>query len=213
LPPASGSDPVRRELLRAAAAYPASLAYGKVTTEHPLAGFLRNHGVHEAEIAWFAKRCGKPDILGCNCYPGMRSGGSGAKDADSVAQAAREAAQRVKGAILEGRSYFNLPVYLTETSAGDTGEAKVAYINALAEMVQDLHRQKVPLVGVNWWPRFETIQWDYRDKPDRPLVDFIYPGGWNNGLYKIRPQPDGDLKRVPTRAVQAYQRLLCHESR
>jgi hypothetical protein len=47
----------------------------------------------------------------------------------------------------------------------------------------------------------------------KPLVDFIYPGGWNNGLYKIRPQPDGDLKRVPTRAVQAYQRLLHRESR
>ena len=41
-------------------------------------------------------------------------------------------------------------------------------------------------MGVNWWPLFETIQWDYRDKPDKPLVDFIYPGGWNNGLYKIQ---------------------------
>ncbi len=208
LPPAPGGDPVRRERVRAAASYPASLAYGKVTAEHPLAGFLRKHGVTEAEIAWFAKRCAKPDILGCNCYPGMRSTASGAGDANSVAQAAREAAERAKGAILESQSYYHLPVYLTETSAGDTDEAKVAYINALAEMVQDLHRRKVPLVGVNWWPLFETIQWDYRDKPDKPLVDFIYPGGWNNGLYKIKPQPDGDLKRVPTRAVQAYQRLL-----
>lgn len=213
LPPAPEGDPARRELLRAAAAYPASLAYGKVTAEHPLAELLRDCGVQKSDIGWFAKRCIRPDILGCNCYPGMRLVGGGTKDANSVTQAAQEAAERVKGAILEAHSYYDLPVYLTETSAGDTDEAKVAYIDALAKMVQGLHRQKVPLVGVNWWPLFETIQWDYRDKPDKPLVDFIYPGGWNNGLYKIRPQPDGDLKRVPTPAVQAYQRLLRHELR
>ena len=65
---------------------------------------------------------------------------------------------------------------------------------------------------MNWWPLFETIQWDYRDRPDKPLVDFIYPGGWNNGLYKISPQPNGDLKRVPTRAVTAYQKMLRRET-
>jgi hypothetical protein len=33
----------------------------------------------------------------------------------------------------------------------------------------------------------------------------------NNGLYKIDPQANGDLKRVPTRAVQAFQKVLRHE--
>jgi hypothetical protein len=77
--------------------------------------------------------------------------------------------------------------------------------------VQDLRRQRFPIVGVNWWPLFETIQWDYREKPEQPLVDFIYPGGWNNGLYTISPHANGSLKRVPTRAVQAYQDVLRRE--
>ena len=66
-----------------------------------------------------------------------------------------------------------------------TDEAKIAYIEAFDEMAHELRRQKVPLVGINWWPLFETIQWDYREKVNKPLVDFIYPGSWNNGLYKI----------------------------
>jgi hypothetical protein len=71
-----------------------------------------------------------------------------------------------------------------------------------------MRKQKFPLVGINWWPLFDTIQWDYREKYDKPLVDFIYPGGWNNGLYVIEPQPDGDLKRVKTAAADAYHEVI-----
>ena len=150
------------------------------------------------KLAWFQGRARKPDILGCNCYPSIPTQAAVDKPARSAEQVAHEKIAIVKKAILDSQTYFDLPVYLTETSDGLTDEAKIAYINALYEMVQDLRREKVPIVGVNWWPLFDTIQWDYREKPDKPLVDFIYPGGWNNGLYKISPQADGDLKRVPT---------------
>ena len=66
----------------------------------------------------------------------------------------------------------------------------------------------VPFAGINWWPLFDTIQWDYREKVDKPLADFIYPGGWNNGLCVTKSQPNGDLKRVPTGAVSAYRELI-----
>ncbi len=45
------------------------------------------------------------------------------------------------------------------------------------------------------------------------MGDFIRPGGWNNGLYKIKPHADGDLERVPTQAVRAYQEILRREQR
>jgi len=211
LPPAKIGDPARLALARAAAFYPASLAYGKLTADHPFAEFLRNQGIGEAELAWFDKCASKPDILGCNLYPGMHEPPRPGKPVLSVEQVARNQAQRVKNALLDSQTYFNLPVYLTETSAGLTDEAKIAYINALDEMVQELRGAQVPIVGVNWWPLFDTIQWDYRDKPNKPLADFIYPGGWNNGLYKIKPEPNGDLRRVATGAVQAYQNVLGRE--
>jgi len=211
LPPARGDDPARQQLLRAAASYPASLAYGKIASGHPFAQFLIEHGVSEAELGWFLSHGKTPDILGCNCYPPLHESAADAPAKRSLAQAAVEAVQLVKRTILDAQTYFNLPVYLTETSAGDTDAAKIAYINALYGMVQDLRRERVPIVGVNWWPLFETIQWDYRENPDKPLIDFIYPGIWNHGLYRISPQADGNLKRVPTQAVQAYREVLSRE--
>ena len=212
LPPVPSNNVPRHQLLRAAAFYPGSLAYGKVTADHPFARFLRNHGVSEAELAWFQGQARKPDILGCNCYPGMRMPPAQGTSARSAEQIAQELIVILKQAVLDSQTYFNLPVYVTETSDGVTDEAKIAYINGLYRMVQDLRREKVPIVGVNWWPLFDTIQWDYREKPDKPLGDFIYPGGWNNGLYKISPQANGELKRVPTRAVRAFQEVLRRET-
>jgi len=81
----------------------------------------------------------------------------------------------------------------------------------LHEMVQALRAEKFPIVGLNWWPLFETIQWDYRENPEKPLADFIYSGGWNNGLYRIEAGPGGELKRVRTPAADVYKRLLEEE--
>jgi beta-glucosidase len=210
LKPAPEGDPPRQEFLRAAAFYPASLAYGKVGPEHPFGKFLLTHGINRDELDWFRTRKAKPDILGCNRYPGFRLGGVEQSNADAATleKTAAESARSVREAILDAQTYFNLPVYMTETSAGKTNEAKIAYIHALQVMIRDLRSKGVPLVGLNWWPLFETIQWDYREKYDRPLEEFIYPGGWNNGLYRIRVEPDGDLKRVRTPAVDAYRRMI-----
>ncbi len=105
------------------------------------------------------------------------------------------------------QSYFGLPIHLMETSAGLTDAAKVAYIEALHEMVVELRREGFPIVGVNWWPLFDTIQWDYREHPEKPIADFIYPGGWNYGLWRIEAG-DGDLKRIPTAAVGAFRDMV-----
>ena len=96
---------------------------------------------------------------------------------------------------------------LTETSAGLTAEARVAYIQALGEMVLELRRDRFPLVGVTWWPLFQSVRWEYRDHPEKPLADFLTPGGWNNGLYAMEIGHGGDLRRIVTPAVQAYRDL------
>jgi beta-glucosidase/6-phospho-beta-glucosidase/beta-galactosidase len=201
------------ELRTAAAAFPASLAYGKVAGAHPFAAWLRSQGVSADDLDWFKGHAGKPDILGFNLYPDIR--GNYGKDTDftrhgavPLEQAAKEAADMVKGGLKMAHGYFNLPVYLTETSAGLSTEAKVAYIKALFQMTRELRAEGVPFAGINWWPLFDTIQWDYREAVARPLASFIYPGGWNNGLCVTEPQPNGDLKRVRTPALQTYHDLI-----
>ena len=200
------------ELRNAAAAFPASLAYGKVRAGHPFANFLVQQGLRPEDITWFHTRAAKPDILGFNYYPDIHDY---SKDGDftrhgtvPLEQAAKEAAGCVKKGIRLAHSYFNLPTYLTETSAGLTTPAKVAYVNALYDMTLELRREGVPFVGINWWPLFDTIQWDYREKFLKPAKDFIYPGGWNNGLCIIEVQPNGQFKRVWTAAADAYKRVI-----
>ncbi len=212
-------DPRREEFSLAAAWCPASLAYGLVAQGHPLAEFLIAHGIPEAELEWLRRNAARPDILGTNAYPdfyfGWKNEPAEARSNDyarqgsvPLEQAAREAAARLTAPVVLAQRTFGLPVYLTETSAGLSVEARVAYIEALGTWVQQMRREQVPLVGVNWWPLFDTIQWDYREKAALPLADFIYEGGWNNGLYRIRPQADGGLARVSTAAVAAYRRMI-----
>jgi beta-glucosidase/6-phospho-beta-glucosidase/beta-galactosidase len=196
-------DPRRAEFHMASSYYPAALAYGKIAAGHPLAEFVVGHGVKDADLDWFRRNAAQPDYLGWNSYPAINTDGGIA-----LQQAANRAAAGVEQSLRRAQTYFRLPVYITETSSGLKADERVAYIAALGEMVARLRKARFPLVGVNWWPLFETIQWDYREVVDKPLASFIRRGGWNNGLFEIEPQPDGALKRVPTPAVEAFRQMI-----
>jgi beta-glucosidase/6-phospho-beta-glucosidase/beta-galactosidase len=160
----------------------------------------------------------KPDLLGYNFYPDFAYGWDERPDHRTndftkhgtipLQKGAAAAAAYLTPGIIRAHRYFDLPVYLTETSAGQSVEARIAYIQALGDWATELRGQGIPLRGVNWWPLFDTIQWTYREDVAHPLRDFIFEGGWNNGLYRIQPTPDGDLKRVPTAAVQAFHDMV-----
>jgi beta-glucosidase/6-phospho-beta-glucosidase/beta-galactosidase len=212
-------DPRWQELHLASSCYPASLAYGKVGSAHAMAGFLEKHGVESADLTWFDKHANKPDILGYNFYPDIFAFGWGNEPGRRgndftrhgtvpLDKAAIEAADHITPGLKQAQSYFGLPVYLTETSAGISIDARIAYINALGRWVLEMRRERVPLRGVNWWPLFDTIQWDYREEVSKPLIDFVYEGGWNNGLYRVQPGPNGDLERLATPAAAAFHDMV-----
>lgn len=200
------------ELAAAVATYPACVAYGKVGPEHPLVPLLDSLGVDAKELGWLRDNAAPPDLLGYNHYPDILDYADApdfARDGSlPLAQAAREATDRVELGLRRAHDYFGLPVYLTETSAGLTGPRRAAYATALGELVARLRADDFPIVGVNWWPLFQAVQWEYRDQPERPLEDFLVAGGWNNGLYDLLPGADGALERVPTEAVPAFREIV-----
>lgn len=222
LPPRFKEDAAYQQIRSELARYPAPLAYGKIAADSSVASLLEANGVTREDFDWFRKRGQTPDIIGDNNYPDV--GERALRDEDftrngavSVEQGAREAAAKVAQSLRESHDYYQRPVCLTETSAGSTTASRVAYIDALGEMLQSLRRDRVPIVGVNWWPLFSTISFEYRDMPDVPLTDFLKPGFVKHsgtarilegGLYQIELQPGGDLKRVPTAAVKAYRALV-----
>jgi len=214
LPQGTATDPKQRDFRMAASSYPASLVYGKVQPGDAFAEFLTKHGVAEADIAWVQQRVSKPDVLGCNNYPDIfkKDGAYTSKGNIPLEQAAREAADDTEQQIRNSYAYFQMPIYLTETSAGLTTETKVAYIHALYDMVLRLRKDGIPIRGVNWWPLFNTIQWDYREDFDKPLASFIRPGDWNNGLYTIDSNSPA-LTRVHTAAADAYRKIIRTDAR
>ncbi len=211
LPDGTATDPKLRELRIAASSYPASLVYGKVKPGDAFEEFLVRHGIAETDIAWVQQHVSKPDILGYNYYPDIfkyaADGDFTRKGSLPLEQAAREAANGTEQGIRNSHAYFQMPIYLTETSAGLTTEAKIAYIHALYDMVLRLRKDGIPIRGINWWPLFDTIQWDYREDFDKPLASFIRPGGWNNGLYTI-DTASPELIRVHTAAADAYRQII-----
>ena len=146
-------DPNLQELSLASACYPASLAYGKIGSGHPFAMSLEKWGVKTKELGWFQSNARRPDILGYNFYPDFAYGWGENKEQRSkdftkegtipLKKAARDAAALLTPGIVQAQRYFDLPVYLTETSAGRSIEARVAYINALGEWVFDMQRKNI----------------------------------------------------------------------
>ena len=177
--------------------FPASLAYGMILTEDPLVQALSRMGYADDDFQWFLEHAEPPDILGYNLYPALTPG----------ATTLVEARDRLLRDLTEVHAATGLPVYVTETSAGLNDEEKVEWIRALGELCRQARGQGLALRGINWWPLFETIQWDYRDN-GKSVVECIRPGGWNNGLYVINKGPATSLERIPTGAVDEF-RTLC----
>ncbi len=204
-------DPQAEDLRGAAGSFPASLAYGKVAPNHRLSTWLKDLGVDATEIDWLHAQAEPPDILGYNHYPDVvdfPDGPDFTRDGSlPLEQAAREAAMRVEAGLRRAHDYFGLDVYLSETSAGLTPAARAAYAGALGQAARRLRGEGFPLVGLNWWPLIQAVQWDYRDRVSEPIETFFAPGGWNNALYDLALGNGESRERIPTEAVPAFRRL------
>ncbi len=184
------------------ASFPASLAYGTVAPDSPFARTLVHLGASEEQILWYANHAQAPDIVGHNYYP-VCFDPDGSVDMERLARANEE----LRARLAQAASFFDRPVYLTETSAGHTGEQKGLWMQAAYEVVASLRSQGTPVVGINWWPLFDTVQWEYRDST-KTITESIFPGIWNNGLYTIEERFDGTLSRIPTGAINVFRTLI-----
>ncbi len=183
--------------------FPACLAYGKVAPGSPFGQILLKAGMIFADLEWFSADPQAPTILGVNFYPDCF------RRSLDPADGLRQGSEELRHHLLQAHEFFNLPVYLSETSDGLTDEHKTAWMQAATTVIAVLRGAGVPVVGINWWPLYDAVMWDFRDSL-KTVAEAILPGGWgwNNGLYKIAELPDGELKRVKTSAVDAYRNLI-----
>lgn len=182
--------------------FPSSMVYGMVPPHSAFGQALINAGATEQQIAWFHHQAQVPDIVGCNYYP-VCFDQPGVDNTTGVIQGQQELQRRLQ----QAATFFKRPVYVTETSAGYNDAEKGIWMQAAYDVIRLLRAQGVAVVGMNWWPLFETVQWAYRDTT-KTVMECIYPGGWNNALFTIKEEFDGTLTRVHTGAADMYRNLI-----
>ena len=184
-PVVAGSASAERDLLTDRRFLALDLVTGAVDDRHPLAGYLAEHGVTDADLAWFAEHRVRPDVLGVNYYPMWSTieydGESGVERDDGVdglADVLRVYAER-----------YAVPVMVTETSYEGTMAQRASWLADSLETLRRL-RAELPVVGYIWWPFFDQVKWQYREGT-APLTDFLHP----LGLVDLVPDEVGVLHR------------------
>lgn len=181
------------------------LATGAVDDAHPLAAFLAEHGMSDADLVGFREHAVRPDVVGVNYYPKhstelLRAGeshGGGFADprptrddgADGLVELLRQAAAR-----------YDAPVALTETCVTGTVDERLAWMDASVAALRRLRAEGLDVVAYTWWPLFDMYEWTWRTSA-APRADHLLP----MGLYALEERDDG-LARVRTPLVDRFRR-------
>lgn len=158
------------------------LITGRVTPDHPLYGWLVANSVRPRELERLAKRAIALDLIGLNFYPQWSTQELYHDEQGRVASRTVEHDGSGFGVMVEDfYRRYGVPVMITETSARDAEEDRIAWLNASLRAVKQLRERGVPVLGYTWFPLFTMIEWNYRWERgplERYLLDL--------GLYQLK---------------------------
>jgi beta-glucosidase len=197
------------------------LITGRVDGGHPLEPYLLEHGVSRAHLAWFREHAVELDVLGLNYYPFMSvwrrvldmNGGT-------RHEAIWGGSEHLERLVRDYHDRYRVPIFITECShneraqpgsifgappyaAGPPGRARTAWLDEAVAAVDRLLRDGIPVVGFTWWPLYDLVNWEYREGTG-PVEEYLEP----MGLYALRPDDGGDLRREPLECVDRMRRVI-----
>lgn len=149
---------------------------GRVTSEHPLAGFLRWAGLPEEEFLPLAESPCPPDIIGINYYltserflderlaryPESTHGGNGRHAYADVA-AVRVCADGIGGAgavLREAWQRYALPLAITEAHLGCTREEQARWLWEVWNEAQAAQCEGIDVRAVTAWSLLGAYNWN-----------------------------------------------------
>ena len=178
------------------------LLLGRVDEAHALAAWLRANGAGEAELAWLREHAQDVDVLGINYYPEL-SPKTLFRDGPRVRRhrGGGWAAEMVS--ILDAwASRYGRPVMITETSAVRKTK-RLAWLEDSVAAVAQARSDGTPVIGYTWWPLFSLVTWRYRHGR-KPVAAYL----GHMGLWDLRPDADGTLRRVRTPVAERFTEIV-----
>ena len=172
------------------------LLTGRVDADHPLHGWLTGYGLSELDLQYFRTHPQTPDVLGLDYYPHCdwqlerHSGGVRQKRADSPA-----------GLYSVADAYwqrYGVPLLVTETSIEGKPINREIWLDQIIDDCASLRADGVPMLGVVWWPVIDHLDWDGAMTHRVGKLHEV-------GLFHIKRQPDGTMKRVSTPLAEQYR--------
>jgi beta-glucosidase len=176
------------------------LATGRLSGAHPLLRFLEEHGVAEAEIAWFASNSTSFDVFGLNYYPWSNAVIGQHGDGRRYRRRGRSSGREIARVARRIRDRYGLPIMVTETSAPGPVARRERWMAETLEGLHELQAEGVSIVGYTWFPLFPMIDWAYRTGR-RPLSAYTL----HLGLYDGDFDANGVLRREPTPLVSRFR--------
>lgn len=213
------------------------LVTGKVDERHPMADWLLQNGMSEADLDWHRDHGTHVDVIGTNYYPDLSvykvRSFNGVPGLERIWGGVESLEKTVRGFAAR----FNVPLFLSETSVNGSLDLRSQWMSDSIQAISRLRSQGTAIVGYTWWPLFSHVDWIYREgtRPVESYITRLGPPelnteqigkaitafGWKQieqlpldayvvpmGLYDLEMQFDGMLARIETPLVNQYRQFI-----
>jgi len=192
------TSPVPREILDERKFLSLDLISGRFDDAHPLRGWLREHGVADADLQWFRDNAVEPDVVGVNYYPRFSNGSI----IDGVFTPIPSGVGGLRQLVELYSARYDLPIVITETSLVGSPEEKIEWLRDSAAELAELRAEGHVIAGYTWFPFFTMVDWLYRfdqSQPDEWFMEF--------GLVDLVRGADRGLERVKNASFDMFREL------
>ncbi|HEY0117272.1 MAG TPA: family 1 glycosylhydrolase [Cellulomonas sp.] len=185
------------------------LVTGAVDADHPAVPQLRDAGVGDEDLAWFADSAVQPDVMGVNYYPRISTERyePGVTHAGGFADPRPAVDLGTAGLRQALGSYwwrYGVPVMVSETCVTSSVADRVRWLDDSVATVQLMRAEGIPVVGYTWWPLFDMYEWTWRHSR-APRRDHLL----TMGLYDLVETADG-LARRRNAVADRFEDLARH---
>jgi dTDP-4-dehydrorhamnose reductase len=151
------------------------LLLGRVTSQHPLYGYLLGSGATAEQLKWFETNFRPPDILGINhyllsnrfldhrldLYPRALHGGNGRQHYADVGavDAPNVRVPSIASVLMDVWQRYHIPIAVTEVHIRGHRESQMRWLHEVWQAARELRRQDVDIRAVTAWSLLGSFDW------------------------------------------------------